>query len=196
MCINFETSIVSFLIGEISGYILTRGNNDKKGIGFFVMYYSLIQFFEIFIHKFGDKTKILSNLHLLNLGTQSFAFFLFMKYISNKNVENSYLLLSFMIAIITIIKVLTFKHKIIKEKCLDYNLKNDYIDKFPFLNYLLITIYMLSSDSKYINKSGFLLLLTLLCSFILAKIRKTNEECASSYWCNLSAILAPIFNII
>ena len=53
MCVNYQTSLAAFIFGEITGLILifdqdkSSTNYDKIFIGLFVMFYSLIQFFEL-----------------------------------------------------------------------------------------------------------------------------------------------------
>ena len=194
MCINFETSLISFLIGEISGYFLTKSNNEKKGIGFFVMYYSLIQFIEMFIHKFNNKN--LSKLHLFNLGTQGIVFFIIMKYILNKNFDKSYLLSTGIIAVIILIKIFFLDHKINKNKCLDYNLDKHNISKVLFIQYLIIFIYLFSSQSKILNKTGIYFFINIIITFLIENKLKTSNVCIVSYWCLSSAILAPFLHFI
>ena len=56
MCINAETSLASFAIGEIAGLLLLASkNNDKKVIGLFIMFYSLVQLFEYNIYSPSKK---------------------------------------------------------------------------------------------------------------------------------------------
>ena len=51
MCINFQTSIISFLIGQIYGYKLFTSNKKKnKVIGLFSMFISIIQLIEAIIY--------------------------------------------------------------------------------------------------------------------------------------------------
>lgn len=196
MCINFETSLVSFLLGEISGFILSRHGDEKKGIGIFVMYYSLIQLIEMIIHKFGDKSNILSKSHLVNLGSQGIVFFLLMKYISNKDVENYQLYINGIISILILGRVLFFDHKINKNKCLDYNLDKYKISKLLFVQYALMLYYLFTNRSEKLNKMAYYFSVNIILTFILEKILKTNDTCIASYWCLSSAILAPIINFI
>ena len=46
MCINAETSLLSLLIGQTAGLILLSKNIERQMIGAFIMFYSLIQYFE------------------------------------------------------------------------------------------------------------------------------------------------------
>ena len=51
MCINLETSLFSFLIGESAGLTLAMSNSlEKRLIGLFIMFYSFIQIFEANIY--------------------------------------------------------------------------------------------------------------------------------------------------
>ena len=47
MCINAETSLLSMMLCEISGLLMYMNNNiNKKMFGLFVMFYTLVQYFE------------------------------------------------------------------------------------------------------------------------------------------------------
>ncbi len=77
MCINLETSLLAFGIGEFSGlYLLSSSSVEKRILGIFVMFLSLIQLFEALIYYNGiSASEIYSRLLLLNLGFQGFVFF-------------------------------------------------------------------------------------------------------------------------
>lgn len=82
MCINLETSILAFGIGELSGLILTSRSPERKAIGLFIMFYTLVQFFEANIYLHGTSSpEIYSKLLLINLGFQGLVFFYLMSQI-------------------------------------------------------------------------------------------------------------------
>ena len=76
MCINLKTSILAFGIGTGSGYLLTTKSIEKKMMGIFIMFYSLIQLFEAGIYwSNGTNPLLYSQLIMINLGFQGLLFF-------------------------------------------------------------------------------------------------------------------------
>ena len=83
MCINLQTSIIAFLIGEISGFLLTQKLEDKKPAGLFIMFFSLVQLCEaiIYYNYNYDVSIFFKRMILINLGFQGLVFFTLMNQI-------------------------------------------------------------------------------------------------------------------
>ena len=186
MCINFETSIAAFLIGEIAGFILFLSNNIyKKYIGLFIMFFSLVQILEALIYKGYDYNGIFSKILLINLSLQGTFFF----YLINKIDPNQkiYLYICGIISIIIISRIFftDFKNASINT-CLKWNFM-DYINKKLFyVMYLLIFLYSFTSNIYFITISALILLIT----YIIAKI--VQNENSPSMWCLSSALVSPL----
>lgn len=200
MCINFETSISSFIIGLISGIILQlQKDNGKKNIGRFVIFFSLIQLFEAIIYKQKNKQKIYSKMILLNLGYQGFMFFYFMS--KSHHVRKEYKTISLLIAIIInlyVIKLDDFVKIdkkflcIDKEGCLTWNFMEDKnINILLGLMYFVMFMWLFTSNDEKNFKIGILLLST----FIFSYCNK-NISNSPSFWCMTSAIISPLFLMI
>lgn len=193
MCINYKTSIISFLIGSISGLLLYNNGNN---IGLFVIFFSFIQLFEAFLYKYNNK--IFSQLLLLNLGLQGLFFFTLMS--TKYNVNKFYIILSIVISLITIYYILNFDNLIILDKtnnfcvdkkngCLIWNfINNDIIVYSLGLMYYIIMIWLLLSKEKQLNNVGLILLFTYIYSYYNRKISNSP-----SFWCMTSAIASPLF---
>ena len=69
MCVNLQTSIVAFIIGEICGFILATENNEKRAIGIFVMFYSFVQLFEALIYYYGNDESTVKDFKPANIET-------------------------------------------------------------------------------------------------------------------------------
>ena len=68
MCIDSQTSLASFIIGEIAGLLLVlTGKKEKQVIGLFIMFYSLVQLFEYNIYK-SKNVSLHSKLLFLKFG--------------------------------------------------------------------------------------------------------------------------------
>lgn len=200
MCINFETSISSFIIGLISGIILQlQKDNGKKNIGRFVMFFSLIQIFEAIIYKQKNRQKIYSKMILLNLGFQGFIFFHFMS--KSYNVKKEYKTISLLIAIIMTLYVLKLddfvkidkKFSCIdKDGCLTWNFMEDKnIINLLGLMYFVMFLWCFTSGDEKIFKIGMLLLSTYVFSYYTKNISNSP-----SFWCMTSAIISPLFIMI
>lgn len=199
MCINFETSISSFIIGLISGIILKLQNSEKKNIGKFVIFFSLIQLFEAIIYKQKNKQKIYSKLILLNLGYQGFIFFHFMS--KSHYVKKEYKTISLLIATIMTLYVIKLDDFvkidkklscIDKEGCLTWNFMEDKnIRNLLGLMYFIMFMWIFTSNDEKLFKIGILLLSTYIFSYF-----NKNISNSPSFWCMTSAIISPIFIMI
>jgi hypothetical protein len=200
MCINFETSIGSFIMGLISSIILQlQKDNGKKNMGKFVIFFSLIQLFEAIIYKQKNKQKIFSKMILLNLGYQGFIFFHFMS--KNHHVRKEYKFISLLIAIIITLYVIKLDDFvkidkklscIDKEGCLTWNFMEDKnICILLSLMYFMIFMWLFTSNDKKMFKCGILLLSTFIFSYFTKNISNSP-----SFWCMTSAIISPLFIIL
>ncbi len=186
MCINFETSMIAFLIGEISGFILFLSNNIyKKYIGLFIMFFSLVQILEALIYKGYDYNGIFSKILLINLGLQGTIFF----YLINKidPTQKIYLYICGIISIIIISRIFftDFKKASINT-CLKWNFMDNINKKILNIMYLLIFLYSFTSNIYFITISALILLITYIISCII------KNENSPSMWCLFSALVSPL----
>ena len=139
MCINLQTSLVAFIIGEVSGFLLTQKSEDRKPLGYFVMFFSLVQLCEVFIYYYDNNfsnnfSNIFKKLLLLNLGFQGLVFFILMNQIFI--IPNIYFIISGFITIFIIYKALDDnynKSSIVKDKCLRWKFLQDKSIKYILL---------------------------------------------------------------
>ena len=206
MCINYETSLASFLIGELSGLALILFNcseTDTKSIdyekifiGLFVMFYTMIQFFELRIYQTNNSDMIAKKLLLLNLGFQGLLFFVLMSLLYKINGIYIWIcgLVSFIIVIETIFGFDSQNIELTKFKCLKWNfMKNDKISLSLGLMYLTMFFWIfVEPNSNFIKYIGFVLLFTLVLSYFIFNNIYTNVN-SPSIWCLSSAIAAPLF---
>jgi hypothetical protein len=199
MCINLETSLLAFIIGTSSGYLLIKQSIERKMFGFFVIFYSLIQLFEAGIYYSNDNTLLYTKLIMINLGLQALVFFLSMNQIYKINFI--YIILSVIIAIFMIICALQLNEaqNVTINNCINWNFFNYYISISLFLMYGLILYWywidnknpMLSIDNDFIKNTGTILTATLIFSYFI------NRSCNSpGIWCLSSAIVAPIYLLL
>ncbi len=198
MCINYQTSLGALMIGEVTGLILIldqdqiNTNYDKIFIGLFVMFYSLIQFFELMIYiNPVTKNQIYKKMLVLNLGFQGLLFFLIASYIYKIN--SIYLVMCGLVSFIIMLNVF--------ENNIDINFTNTQCLKWDFLSssninvslgimYFAMFLWIFTeSNSYYIKYIGVILLSTFLFSYFL-QYDKTNSP---GIWCLSSAIAAPLF---
>ena len=206
MCINYETSLASFLIGELSGLALILFNcseTDTKSIdyekifiGLFVMFYTMIQFFELRIYQTNNSDMISKKLLLLNLGFQGLLFFVLMSLLYKINGIYIWIcgLVSFIIVIETIFGFDSQDIELSESKCLKWNfMKNDKISLSLGLMYLTMFFWIfVEPNSNFIKYIGFVLLFTLVLSYFIFNNIYTNVN-SPSIWCLSSAIAAPLF---
>jgi|SaaInlStandDraft_2_1057019.scaffolds.fasta_scaffold150706_2 hypothetical protein len=200
MCINFETSLFSFLIGESAGLTLAMSNSiEKRLIGLFIMFYSLIQIFEANIY-FKSNQELNLRLLLINLGFQGLVFFILMSYIYEIN--SIYIVISILVSIIILIKGLSENFKEITiNNCLEWNFINENEIYYSLgLMYLIMFIFIFSNkelkndnleNDNLVFKSGIILLITYLFSFYVIDYKNRP-----SIWCMSSAIVAPVILLL
>jgi hypothetical protein len=189
MCINAETSLLSFIIGELCGLTLLTKNKEKQILGTFVMFYSLVQLFEYKIYK-NENINLNSRLLLLNLGFQGlFLFLLLSKFCE---VNKIYIIVCALIALYILYKATkkNFKNATI-DNCMEWNFMENDVSFVLLIMYGILIFWMLTNNcNKYFNEAGYFFVGTLLISYTL-----TNKN-SPSFWCMSSAILAPIFLLL
>jgi hypothetical protein len=196
MCINFETSVSAFIIGTTSGILLyLQGQPEKRVIGLFIVFFSMVQLFEALIYKGYDTNGTLSKLLYLNLGFQGFFFFLLFWMYSFKNAV-PYLVITGIIALYFTVSLFykTF-NKAQMGTCLTWNFIHDYYSQHLLqIMYGLLFLYLFyKQDNKTIRNAGFVLLFTCIISVAAILINLQNRP---SIWCLTSALAGPLFLLI
>ena len=200
MCINLKTSLLAFGVGTGSGYLLTTKSMEKKMMGFFIMFYSLIQLFEAGIYwSNGDNPLLYSQLIMINLGFQGLIFFLLMNQIYN--FTSFYIIVCLTISLYMLLKALSLQNSnnerlIETDKCIKWNFLGDNSSKVLTLMYGLILYWFwfenkitdLNIDNQFIHNIGIGLTITMLYSYFL-----TRNCYSPGVWCLSSAIMAPVF---
>lgn len=202
MCINLETSIIAFGVGELSGlYLATSDSLERKLIGYFIMFYSLVQMLEGLIYYYGaSANEIYSRLILLNLGFQGLIFFVLMNQVTNLN--PIYLEFTALISLIVCVYSLSadFKKVYFTDCCLNWGFLDDKIIRISLSIMYVLIFYWLFTDKQplvpksnvyFLTKCGIVLGLT----FLFSKFIITNNN-NPSMWCLASAISAPIMIFI
>ncbi len=204
MCVNLETSLLSFIIGAGSGFLLTAQTIERKLIGLFVIFYSLIQLFEACVYWTNDKEKnnFYSKLLMLNLGFQGLIFFFLMNQIYF--IDSFYLIICLGIALFSIYSSFdTNDDSVQLDNCIKWNFLTKDVSLMLGLMYGLILIWFWfddkkinnsvnkSIDTEFILKTGYLLTGTWLFSFFLTK--NCNN---AGIWCLTSAIVTPVLLLL
>lgn len=200
MCINYQTSLVAFLIGELSGILLVFCNDSHSFesvlIGLFVMFYSLIQFFEMLIHKKknSNSDSLYKKLLLINLGFQGLVFFILMRF--SYSINPIYIIICIIISLYILYWSLTNDVEIEfnTTKCLEWKfMSEDNISNILGLMYLIMFFWIFTEvPNGFIKSSGYILLTTCIMSYFL-----TNTMINSpSIWCMSSAIIAPVLLLL
>ena len=188
MCINLTTSIIAFLIGEISAFILTRFNNEKRAIGIFIMFYSLVQLCEALIYYNMGSSKIVKNISrvlLIDLGLQGTVFFTAINYFFKVN--PIYFIICGFISLYAIWTAFSDKFTGVSYgKCLKWNFMTPDIVMLFRIMYLLLFFWAITSPSYIFKIFALLLAIT----YIVSNIFHDNNS--PSMWCLTSAIVAPI----
>ncbi len=196
MYIDFETSIISFLIGTLSGFILTCKTIERQILGYFVIFYTFIQLFEACIYYTNNTNPFLTQMIFINLGLQGLIFFLLFNQIFKIN--KLYLIITVIIAIYTFI--VSFNNQNIQlTSCLYWSFNKNYLRQVMIIMYGLMLFWYLfdnkikknnkqNIDNNFIIISGLFLTSTLIFSYLFL----SNMQCSPSMWCLSSAITAPI----
>jgi len=195
MCINAETSLISFIIGELCGLLLLTKSKEKQMIGLFIMFYTFVQLFEYNIYT-DNNPELNSRLLLLNLGCQGILFFILMNQICDIN---------YLFMILTIITLLFILIKVVNSDfssasvntCIKWNFMDEQISGALTIMYGLLFFWFYTNkhcDIQYddfINNAGYFFTGTALLSFIIS-----NRPNTPSFWCMSSALLAPIMLLL
>lgn len=192
MCVNLPTSIISFLIGTISGVYLVLNEKvsvEKKVIGFFIICISLVQLIEACLYYFDESYyNILIRLLSICLGLQGFVIYFASKLMLNVPISN---VLYYTIILISIsITFLSLNAKFVidkKTKCLNWTFldKNKYIGDLLYIMYALI-FYLLIKIEKF-RIYGYMLAITYFISYMLKPLKNSP-----SAWCISSALISPL----
>lgn len=196
MCFNYKASIISLSIGVISGLLLIRDKPEKRAIGLFIIFYSLVQLLEAIMYYYGNDTpEIYSKLLLINLGAQGLIFFILLNYIYK--IPNIYFYLALFISFYTILETMQsdFK-KITLTPTIQWNFMNLNVGVLLTIMYVIQFhwVYhdkeprLINIDNNLIINFFKLLLATYVISWTLPK----NTANRPSIWCISSAIIAPI----
>jgi hypothetical protein len=192
MCINIKTSIGAFLLGTISGLILNNSDNkEKKILGKFIIFYTMVQLFEGLIYH--NNTEIYSKLLLINLGFQGLVFILLLNdYIP---INKIYIYITGLIAAFICYKTI---HPEFMSATTSEGMKwhfNDSTTSFALLlMYVTMFISVFDNNKKLdkINKMGILLFITFIISYTIKESELLCNINRPSMWCLSSAIVAPI----
>lgn len=202
MCINLKTSIGAFLIGTISGLILINSNNnEKKVIGSFILFYTLIQLFEALIYY--NNLTIYSRLLLIDLGLQGLVFMLLINHYITP-INKIYIYICVVISLFVIYNALKSdftKATIEGGMKWNFNIKPLFGKIFDMsdiltIMYIVMIIAVVNYNDKlnYIIKLAFLLLSAYIISIYIIQ-SNTGLVCSTnkpSIWCLSSAIVSPI----
>lgn len=184
MCVNLETSIAAFLIGQISGLILASYNDERRAVGLFIMFFSLVQLCEAVIYLLGnDESTLPSRLLLINLGLQGLVFFILANYFITVN--PIYFIITGIISIYIVFCALGEDFQSAKIiSCMRWHFMNSDILLSLGIMYLMVFAFTLSSHNTILTKTGIIFLITLLLSNLFVD--------GPSYWCFLSALASPL----
>jgi hypothetical protein len=189
MCINLQTSIVAFTVGEICGLILATENNEKRALGLFIMFFSFVQLCEAYIYYYGkDETTLASRLLLINLGLQGIIFFILFNYYLHVNIE--YFLICGIISLLVTFKAITKNFKVANiESCMKWNFIDNITQYLFYIMYITMFTYALLSSNNTLNISAKYFILTYIIAFLL-------PGNGPSLWCLISAFTAPLLLLL
>jgi len=198
MCINIQTSMFAFIVGIISGLILLSKSKEKKALGYFIIFYSFVQFLEANIYY--NNSSIFSRLLLINLGLQGLIFFISFNQVYE--IDNYYFIITGLIATFIIFKTLNnnFKDATIGN-CVNWNFLDKSTITILAIMYFLMYSWMIigrklkknnsNIDETFMNKAFVLYLTTLIIARLIP-----NKALRPGIWCLLSAITAPVLVLI
>lgn len=189
MCINFESSVFSFLLGATTGLLLSLQNSDyKKAIGIFIFFFSFVQLFEAFIYKGYDSNGLFSKLIFVNLSLQCLVLSVLFFVICNFQDIKYYLLLNFIIAVVLLFHLFFLNFaKGTKNNCTSWNFMNLYTRGLLSTMYISLIYYLLTNKNLFLHKFGLFLSLTAVISYFISYITINGP----SMWCLTSALFAP-----
>lgn len=196
MCFNYKASLLSLTIGMISGLLLIMNKPEKRAIGIFILFYTLVQLLEAIMYNYGNNTpEIYSKLLLINLGLQGLVFFLSLNYIYK--IPRIYLYLSLFISLYIVLETMQNDFKKINiNPTINWNFMNLNVSIFLIIMYFLMFYWLyynkelrqVNTNSQLVENFGKLLFATCMISYMLPKTNANH----SSIWCISSALIAPI----
>lgn len=197
MCFNLHSSITSFLIGTLSGlYLITNRDisSEKRAIGYFIVWISLIQIIEAGLYYFREKRyNILIRLLSICLGLQGFVIYWNTKRLITREIGCilyfAIILIALAITFISLGKnfIVDKETKCLNKICLDWTFikDNPYIGKLLYIMYILIFYLLFTTDGFRVY--GIMLAFTYIISYIIKPIKNSP-----SMWCISSAIISPL----
>jgi len=190
MCVNFETSIASLLIGTTSGCILLR---RRQMIGFFIIFYTLIQLWEALIYHNPKNSVLFSRLLLISLSFQGLVVAACLPSVPLW-IWLTFILIAGYITVHTLSNKKFRGAQITGIMCSSCNMKWPFIDtkirNLLVLMYALIFYILFRTPPRSVpHKCGWLFLITLIVSTLFAY---STSMINPSVWCLASSIAAPI----
>lgn len=197
MCIDSQTSLASFIIGEVAGLLLVlSGKKEKQVIGLFIMFYSLVQFFEYNIYN-NRNVSLNSKLLLVNLASQGLILFILLKNVCN--ISNNYIYITLFVLICSIFLMFYTKYQDASvEKCIEWKfLNNSYPQLLTIMYLTMFHAFFFDNcmrNNIFLSKIGYFFLITYILSTLINKFSKNDK--VPSYWCMSSAFLAPALLLV
>jgi hypothetical protein len=191
MCVDETTSLISFLVGEISGILLLGMGEEKQLLGFFVMFYTMVQYHEYNMYR-RRNYHINTNLLLLNLSMQGLVFFLLVNRLCDLN--SLYIYIS--IFIIVLVVLMMCEDDVSNEMdsgpstCLTWNFITPRISVLLTIMYLVIFYWIFTqTKSSLFTNAGYLFITIAMVSYIF-------HPNGPSAWCMSSALASPVFLLL
>jgi hypothetical protein len=200
MCVNIQTSIFAFTVGIISGLILLMKSVDKRAIGYFVIFYSFVQFFEAVMY-YNNKSSLPSRLILSNVGLHGVV--VFASLCSTFIINSYYFLFSGLVAIYILIRAFSSNfQKSTVGQCIRWNFIDNPVKTVLYFMYGVMFYWLLFDEKKLIDPTQIIdpLFLTrattLFIIIVIASRLIPPQKYRPGTWCLLSAITAPILIFI
>jgi len=189
MCINFESSVFSFLLGTTTGLILSMQESVyKKSIGIFIFFFSFVQLFEAFIYKGYDSNGLFSKLIFANLSLQGLVLCMALFFICKLQDIKWYLLFNSIIAGLLLFHLFSTNfQKNTSNNCTSWIFMDLYTRVLLFAMYISIIYYLLTNKNLFLYNFGLFLSSTAIISYFISYITVN----APSMWCLTSALFAP-----
>ena len=200
MCVNIQTSIFAFTVGIISGLILLTKSVYKQPLGYFVIFYSFVQFFEATMY-YNNSSSLPSRMILSNVGLHGVV--IFTSLCSIFVINNYYFLFSGLVAVYILMRASSRNfNKSTINNCIRWNFIDHSIRNVLYFMYGMIFYWLIFDKKKLIDPTmnidpGFFKRATLffIITFIMTRLI-TNHKYRPGTWCLLSAIVAPVLIFI
>lgn len=191
MCINLETSIISYTVGTITGWTLyKKGDKSNQVIGITIIFITLVQLIEALMYLYGEKYhRYLSIILAISLGLQGFVFSQSYKSIFGTT-QMSYYITAIISIIITIMAVSpSFNTGTFNKKLTWDFMDNEPIRRLYFAMYAIIAISSIGNQ-KFMTFGTFIVATNIFSYWFAA----TNNR--PSMWCMTSAITTPLYLLL